>query len=201
MGGMSAFIPSRKDPAVNEMAFEKVREDKKREVELGFDGTWVAHPDLVSIAFSEMKKMGDGHVSQKSKGIYRNYFDASKLHPKSLESGIITESGVRTNIFISLQYISQWLKGSGAVAIHNLMEDAATAEISRSEIWHWIKHHNKMDDGRTVTMELIEPWIEEESKSITQDGDINSAKNLFKRLIGSGQFEEFLTVPAYQHLK
>jgi malate synthase len=151
IGGMAAFIPSRKDPRVNENALAKVREDKERECSDGFDGTWVAHPDLVNIAREPFDRTLGEHPHQKDRLREEVAVTPTQLLDFRVPEGRITEFGLRNNISVAVQYLDAWLKGSGAVAIFNLMEDAATAEISRSQLWQWLHHPNAMlDDGRKI---------------------------------------------------
>src|SRR5205823_407749 len=163
MGGMSAFIPSRKRPEINEQAFAKVREDKQREAGDGFDGTWVAHPDLVGVA----KEVFDEVMGERPNQIGRRRDDVQvgqgDLLAIPATPGEATEEGLRNNVNVGIQYISSWLRGQGAAPIFNLMEDAATAEISRSQVWQWIRSpKGKLDDGRKVTKEMVAPMIPEE---------------------------------------
>src|SRR5262245_40185767 len=155
IGWMSAFIPSRRDPEVNARAMEKVREDKQREASIGFDGTWVAHPDLVPVAQAEFDKVLETHSHQKHKRPAIE-MKPSLLWPRTIEGTGITREGVRNNLHVALVYISSWLQGLGAVAIHNLMEDAATAEIARAELWHWVHHRHQLKDGTMITSEFFE---------------------------------------------
>jgi len=202
IGGMAAFIPSRRDAAVNEMAFTKVREDKEREVNGGCDGTWVAHPDLVPLAM----EIFDGVLGDAPNQVERLREDvepdASRLLALGETPGAITEQGVRTNISVGTRYIAAWLDGLGAVAIDNLMEDAATAEISRAQLWQWIHFGVELDDGRPVTRELYEALRDEEIAKIggRDEGRIGEAVDLLDQLVLQERFEEFLTIPAYQRL-
>src|SRR5882762_9626080 len=156
MGGMAAFIPSRRDPQVNEVALPRVREDKQRESRDGFDGTWVAHPDLVPVA----REVFAGFMGDRANQIDRQRpevsVDSHQLLDLHVPGGEITEGGLRSNISIGIQYIESWLRGTGAAAIFNLMEDAATAEISRSQVWQWIHHGARLSDGRIVTRQLVQ---------------------------------------------
>lgn len=210
MGGMSAFVPSRKDPEVTERALQKVREDKLREVRLGFDGTWVAHPDLVALAKEIFVTGLEGAPNQKSKSRSDLVVDEkSLLDFKSIE-GQITEEGVRTNIHVALQYLERWLSGVGAVAIHHLMEDAATAEISRAQLWQWMHHAAKLDNGIPMSRELYLKLSSEEFDRLkTQSASQNlgttlsqykKSKDLLDHLVLDDKFENFLTVPAYQEI-
>ncbi len=194
MGGMAAFIPNRKDPEVTEKALRKVREDKLREVKDGFDGTWVAHPDLVPIA----GKIFDTQLSTKPHQKERLREDvevtASELLNFTVPGGNVTLEGLKQNIHVALLYLSAWLSGRGAAAIDNLMEDVATAEISRSQLWQWLAVGEKLEDGTPITQNLIERLIGDESAS-------PEAQGLFAELVFSKKFIEFLTLPAYQLLE
>ncbi|MBI5054462.1 MAG: malate synthase A [Chloroflexi bacterium] len=203
IGGMAAFIPSRKDAQVNETAIAKVREDKLRESGDGFDGTWVAHPDLVPTA----KEVFDGVLGdtphQKDKLRLDVQVAASQLINFKIPNGTITENGLRNNISVGIQYIESWLRGNGAVAINNLMEDAATAEISRAQVWQWLHHTSAaLDDGRKIDLALYKKLLEEELSKI-KDSDtttFKTAAKLFDELVTAETFKEFLTIPAYQCL-
>jgi malate synthase len=203
MGGMAAQIPIKNDPKANDEAIAKVRADKEREAGNGHDGTWVAHPGLVSVAMEVFNKhmTGPNQLAKKRDDV--NVVGADLL---KIPSGTITEAGVRNNISVSIQYLAAWLGGSGCVPIHNLMEDAATAEISRAQLWQWIKHPNgKLDDGRKVTAELVRTWLREElNKLEAQVGDAAYAKGNYEhagRLVDTiataESFETFITLPAY----
>ncbi|HQV93056.1 MAG TPA: malate synthase A [Anaerolineales bacterium] len=208
IGGMAAFIPSRKDLQVNETALAKVRADKQRESTDGFDGTWVAHPDLVPVAAQAFDQVLQDKPHQKE--ILREdlQVEAGNLLDFKIENASVTEAGARLNINVALQYLDAWLRGSGAVGIYNLMEDAATAEISRAQIWQWIHHHAPLADGRKMTAELYRGFLEEEMGKIrSQYGEqaypssrIEEAKQLFDRLTLDTSFAEFLTLPAYDYL-
>jgi malate synthase len=190
MGGMAAFIPSRRDPEVNETALTKVREDKVREAGDGFDGTWVAHPDLVPVA----TEVFDGVLGQKPNQVDRRRDDvdvgASDLLDLRVEGGQITEDGVRTNVSVGIRYLESWLRGVGAAAIDNLMEDAATAEISRSQIWQWVRH------GEVAAADVRRILDEE----LPEGGRFADARELFERVALADGFEEFLTLPAYDYI-
>jgi malate synthase len=196
MGGMAAQIPIKNDPEANTRALEKVRQDKLREVRAGHDGTWVAHPGLVSVA----KDVFDEHMPQP------NQIDRKREEVKvtakdllAIPQGTITEAGLRLNIDVGIQYLEAWLRGNGAVPIYNLMEDAATAEISRAQVWQWTKHGAKLEDGRPVTPELVKQTIQDVMKSFGT-GKYDAAAELFEKMMLSGEFSEFLTLPAYQLL-
>ncbi len=191
MGGMAAFIPSRRDAEVNAVALAKVREDKEREASQGFDGTWVAHPDLVPVA----KEVFDAHLGDRPNQIDRTRDDvhvgAAELLDVAATPGAVTEAGLRNNVSVGIQYLAAWLQGSGAVAINNLMEDAATAEISRSQIWQWL-HHGRIasDDVRRIT--------DEEIASLGPGYD--DARAIFESVATRPDYVEFLTLPAYDRL-
>jgi malate synthase len=208
MGGMAAFIPSRRDPEVNEKALAKVRDDKTRESADGFDGSWVAHPDLVPICKEVFDSvLGSSPNQIESKPRQEVTVTAADLLAVSKTPGAITEAGLRGNISVALQYLASWLAGNGAVAIFNLMEDAATAEISRSQIWQWVHNEIRLDDGRTITADLVEVYIDEELVKIReQAGDTFDAERygqataLFTEVALADSFTEFLTLPAYERM-
>jgi malate synthase len=200
LGGMAPFIPSRKDPEINEKAFAKTREDKKREVTDGFDGTWVAHPDLVKIAAEEFDKVLGKKPHQKEKLRSEVSVAASQLTDTKVPGGTITEAGFRNNVNVALQYVNSWLMGNGAASIFNLMEDAATAEISRAQLWQWIKNKAKLDDGRTATGDLYRTVRDEELGKLGHGGRLGEAAEILDGLILSQDFAEFLTNSAYQRL-
>ena len=193
MGGMAAQIPIKNDSAANEKALEKVRQDKLREVTAGHDGTWVAHPGLVPIA----KEVFDRHMTEPNQ-IARRREDVH-VKPSDLlavTEGKITEEGLRWNIDVGLQYLESWLRGSGCVPIYNLMEDAATAEICRSQVWQWVKHGARLSDGRAVTQEMVRQVIAEK-KNTLKGGRMAEAAEIYERMITSTDFAEFLTLVAY----
>ncbi|MFA0960659.1 malate synthase A [Roseivirga sp. BDSF3-8] len=209
IGGMSAFIPSRRDEEVNRNAFEKVREDKRLEAEHGFDGTWVAHPDLVPVAMEEFNKKLTDKPHQKDRQRDDLNISAKDLLNTSIEGGKITETGLRQNVNVAILYIGSWLQGTGAAALYNLMEDAATAEISRAQVWQWL--HNEgitLDDGRPVDTDLYRQVLIEEKESIRsmvgedayKAGRYEEAAALFDDLVTDKQFVSFLTLPAYEKL-
>jgi malate synthase len=205
MGGMSAFIPSRKDEAVNEKAYTQVKADKKREASLGFDGTWVAHPDLIPIARAEFTAVLAGKPNQKEKPIETDLPHEEALIKTEVSGGAVTEAGVRNNINVALAYLRSWLAGVGAAAIHNLMEDAATAEISRAQLWQWLRAERKLSDGRVFTRELYSEWKAEESAKLAAELPaagvlLTKSESLLDRLVLSPEFEEFLTLPAYEQI-
>lgn len=196
MGGMAAFIPSRKDAEVNRIALARVREDKQREARDGFDGTWVAHPDLVGVAREIFDQALEGRKNQKHRLREDVRVTAADLLNFGVPGGKVTESGVRSNISIALQYIERWLAGQGAVAINNLMEDAATAEISRAQLWQWITRRVRLDDGRIVDAELYRKLRDEELGRL--HGNYENAALILDNLVLAKNFTEFLTIPAYQ---
>ena len=202
IGGMAAFIPNRRDPVVTENALAKVREDKTRESNDGCDGTWVAHPDLVPVALECFDKVLGDRPNQKEKLREDVAVQGADLINIKASGGTISEAGVRMNVSVALQYINAWLNGNGAAAINNLMEDAATAEISRSQIWQWIRHAAKLDDGRPVTRALYTQIRDEELAKLggsTVERYEESAE-LLDGLILNDAFVEFLTIPAYELL-
>jgi malate synthase len=208
MGGMAAYIPVKADPAANESALKKVREDKRREATDGHDGTWVAHPGLVSIAREEFDKV----LGDKPNQIDRQREDVQVTPEQLLEvpRGTITEEGLRTNIRVGIQYIEAWLGGLGCVPLYNLMEDAATAEISRTQVWQWIHTPGGVfDDGRKVSSELVRQYIAEELERIKAErgetrflnGHFPKAASLFDEIVTDETLAEFLTLKAYDFLE
>jgi len=207
IGGMAAFIPSRRDPEVNEKAMAKVREDKTRESGDGFDGSWVAHPDLVPLCREVFDGVLGASPNQLGKQREDVHVTAEDLLAVSKTPGTITEAGLRNNISVALQYLASWLGGNGAVGIFNLMEDAATAEISRSQIWQWIHNDVSLDDGRIVSQDMVERLIDEELTKIrAMTGEefdaarYGQATALFTEVALADNFAEFLTVPAYERM-
>jgi malate synthase len=207
MGGMAAFIPNRRDPEVTERALAKVREDKTRESSDGFDGSWVAHPDLVPICREIFDSVLGDAPNQLGKQRDDVHVTAAQLLAVSETPGEITEAGLRNNVSVGLQYLASWLDGTGAVAIFNLMEDAATAEISRSQVWQWIHNDVALADGPEVTQELVERIIGEELETIraTLGGAFNEARyeqatTLFKEVALADDYADFLTIPAYERM-
>ena len=224
IGGMSAFVPSSL-PEVNRHAFEQVKADKQREKSQGFAGTWVAHPDLVPVAHSvftetdETPRGGEPSNGDHGGTAVTNPAALGTGHPEPelneanaqkllaiVEHGPITELGMRNNIRVGLQYLAHWLSGKGAVTVHNLMEDAATAEIARAQLWQWLRHRVILEDGRVCTPELFDSLLHEEIRSLPFElankpdvlQQIPQATRLFKQLVTQMEFEEFLTLPAYE---
>jgi malate synthase len=191
MGGMAAFIPSRRDAEVNAIALEKVQEDKEREASQGFDGTWVAHPDLVPVALEAFDRVLGDRPNQIDRQRDDVEVGPSELLDVAATPGEVTEEGLRNNVSVGIQYLAAWLQGAGAVAINNLMEDAATAEISRSQIWQWLRHDRvSEDDVRRITDE-----------EVAKLGDgYDDARALFERIATQPDYVEFLTLPAYDRL-
>ena len=202
IGGMAAFIPSRRDPEVNERALASVRADKQREADDGCDGTWVAHPDLVGPVREIFDAMLGDRPNQKERLRDDVVPDAAALLAVSDTPGEVTEAGVRLNVSVGIQYLDNWLRGNGAAAINNLMEDAATAEISRGQLWQWIRHGVALADGRIVTAELYEAIRAEELAKLGGPGvgRQGEAATLLDRLVLASQFEEFLTIQAYEQV-
>lgn len=199
IGGMAAAVPNRKDPEANTNALEKVRADKTREANDGFDGSWVAHPDLVPVC----REVFDGILGSKPNQLDRTREDVTPddaaLINVAATTGTITEQGIRNNIEVGIRYIESWLRGNGAVAIHNLMEDAATAEISRSQLWQWMFASAITDRGEIVTHHWIEELLDEEFARLERfDGDrFEDARDIFEEVTLAQDFPSFLTLPAY----
>ncbi len=207
MGGMAAFIPSRRDPEVNEIALAKVRDDKTRESRDGFDGSWVAHPDLVPICREVFDGVLGDAPNQLGKLRDDVHVTAAQLQDVASTPGQITEAGLRNNISVGLQYLASWLAGTGAVAIFNLMEDAATAEISRSQVWQWLHNDVHLAEGPQITPGLVEQYIDEEHAKIAatygeayDPAQYQVAVALFKEVALADDFVDFLTLPAYERM-
>ncbi|MDJ0354859.1 malate synthase A [Paenarthrobacter sp. PH39-S1] len=199
IGGMAAFVPNRRDPEANAIAMDKVRADKNREANDGFDGSWVAHPDLVPVAMEVFDAVLGGRRSQLDRHRDDVVPDDRALLNIAGTEGSITEAGIRSNLWVGIQYIESWLRGHGAVALNNLMEDAATAEIARSQIWHWIHVQAITDDGEIVTAPWVSELLDEEFDKLPRfDGDrFDDAREIFEEVALGDEFPEFLTVPAY----
>ena len=208
IGGMAAFIPNRKDAAVNDAALTAVRADKSREADDGFDGSWVAHPDLVPVAL----EVFDAKLGERPNQLDRQRPEvdvtAAQLLSAKDTPGEVTETGVRNNVSVGIQYLESWLRGGGAVAIFNLMEDAATAEISRSQIWQWVHNGVSTAEGTAITPEWVRQVEDEELEKIQaavgdevfQAGEYAAARELFEQVALADDFVEFLTLPAYERL-
>ncbi|PQA95712.1 malate synthase A [Chryseobacterium shigense] len=205
IGGMAAQIPVKNDDEANNSAFEKVRKDKEREVKNGHDGTWVAHPALVSVA----KDIFDDHMPTQNQIDKKLEYHIKETDLLEVPKGEITEKGIRKNINVGILYLESWLMGVGAAAIYNLMEDAATAEISRTQLWQWLQNEAKLDNGQILTRVMILQWEAEEMDHIEKyvgeqrfkNGKFNLAKELFNELVFSEKFEEFLTLKAYPFIE
>ena len=203
MGGMSAFIPIKTDPVANEKALAQVRADKEREAGDGHDGTWVAHPGLVPVAMEVFDRLMP-QPNQIDKKL--SDYSATAEDLLRVPDGTITESGLRQNVAVGLGYIEAWLRGIGCVPLFNLMEDAATAEISRAQLWQWVHHHAKLDDGRTVTAEMVEAMMAEElvrtkaTADAARSQSYDRGADLIRQLLRGEKFMDFLTVPAYEQV-
>jgi malate synthase len=205
IGGMAAQIPIKNNEKANALAIEKVRKDKEREVKNGHDGTWVAHPGLVAVALAEFDKY---MTTPNQLHVTRDDVQITASDLVEIPQGTVTEPGVRKNINVGILYTEAWLRGHGAVALYNLMEDAATAEISRTQLWQWLKNEVELEDGRKFNIKLYQEIFDDEvEKIITEfggenikNGKFKLAFNLFNNLVLSEKFEEFLTLPAYQYL-
>jgi malate synthase len=206
MGGMAAFIPSRKDAEINRVALEKVSADKKREANDGFDGTWVAHPDLVATAMAEFDAVLGDKPNQIDRLRPEVNVTAADILAADQTPGDQTSAGLRMNVDVGIRYIESWLRGVGAAAIHNLMEDAATAEISRSQVWQWV--HNDVvlsDTGEQVTADTVRKVIDDVMADIQAEagdeafgkGRWADARTVFEQVALADEFVDFLTLPAY----
>ena len=204
IGGMAAFIPNRKKPDVTERALEKVADDKRREAGDGFDGTWVAHPDLVPTALAEFDAVLGARPNQLERQRDDVAVSASNLLAVHRPPGSVTRQGLETNVSVGLRYLISWLQGTGAAAIDDLMEDAATAEISRAQIWQWVHHDVELADGTEVTGALVERLLAEHAQRALDEGVpaeiVSMARALFKQVALSDEFIDFLTLPAYGYL-
>ena len=202
IGGMAAFIPSRRDEEVNKKAFAKVLEDKKREARQGYDGTWVAHPDLVPLALEAFDEVMGDKPNQKDNLREDLNVSAKDLLDTNFE-GSITEGGVRMNVDVAIQYLNAWLNGNGAAAIYNLMEDAATAEISRAQLWQWIQHAARREDGEVITREMYKHIRDGELSRLQGeygDSRFEEAARILDEIVLTEEFVPFLTLPAYEHI-
>jgi len=208
IGGMSAFIPNRNEPETTVTALTKVAEDKAREANDGYDGTWVAHPDLIPVAMKEFTSVLGGGHNQLDRQRPDVDVTADDLLAVGDSGGAVTEAGLRTNVHVGLRYLAHWIDGTGAVGIRNLMEDAATAEISRAQVWLWVRHGRTLTDGRSVTATLVRDIIDEELRAIEDelgtsvfiDLPFSEARQVFESVALAGEFTEFLTLPAYELL-
>jgi malate synthase len=210
MGGMAALIPSRKDPEANERATAAVAADKEREAGDGFDGTWVAHPDVVGTALEQFDRVLGERANQVDRRRDDVDVSAAELLDIAATPGSITETGLRSDVNVGIQYISSWLRGNGAAGIYGLMEDAATAEISRSQVWQWIHHGRTLEDGTPITRELVRRLEGEELEKIRaeigddawfeSEGRPRESRELFEQVALGDELVEFLTLPAYERL-
>jgi len=209
IGGMAAFVPSRRDPGVNERALAAVREDKEREASAGFDGTWVAHPDLVPVAsevFGSALGSGANQLSRLREDVV---VAPGELLSMGVPGGKVTEAGLRNDVAVALRYLESWLRGTGAAAIYNLMEDVATAEIARAQVWQWCHHGVSLEDGRRVNADLVRPLLDEELGSLLGElgeaglgeGRAKDAAELFEQVALAGELQEFLTLAGYERLE
>ena len=210
MGGMAAVIPSRTDEEANKRAFDSVKADKEREAKAGFDGTWVAHPDSVAVAMEAF----DAVLGDRPNQVDKQRDDVSPSRDALLDvsstPGERTEEGLRSNVNVGIQYLSSWLRGNGAAGIYGLMEDAATAEIARGQVWQWIRHEATLDDGRQITPEFVRELEDSELEKIRaeigddewfeREGRPDLSRSLFERVALNEEFIEFLTLPAYEEL-
>jgi malate synthase len=210
MGGMAALIPSRTDPEANERAVAAVAADKQREASDGFDGTWVAHPDVVPTATAEFDKVLGDRPNQVDRQRDDVTVGAAELLDVPSTPGDITEAGLRNDVNVGIQYISSWLRGNGAAGIYGLMEDAATAEIARCQVWQWIRHERSLAEGPRVTPDLVRQIAAEELERIRGEigdddwfethGRPRESRALFEQVALGEELEEFLTLPAYEQL-
>jgi malate synthase len=208
MGGMAAFIPSRRDAEVNRVALARVKEDKDREALAGFDGTWVAHPDLVATATEAFDRVLGDRPNQLEKQRPDVAVSSAELIDVKVPGSTITENGLRLNVSVGIQYIESWLRGVGAAAINNLMEDVATAEISRSQVWQWIRHSSRLSEGAPVTEDLVREIADDEMAKVRQrlgeelwsKGRFAEARKVFEEVALSESFPAFLTLVAQRHI-
>jgi len=211
IGGMAAQIPSRTDEQANETAFAALREDKHREAADGFDGTWVAHPDSVAAAMEQFDRVLGDRPHQLDRRRDDVEVPAAQLLDVAATEGDISEEGLRSNVNVAIQYISSWLRGVGAAAIYGMMEDAATAEIARAQVWQWVRHRAKLEDGRTITPELVRELATSELERIRaeigddewfeNEGRPDLSREIFEEVALAEDFVEFLTLPASERLE
>jgi malate synthase len=200
---MAAFIPSRRDPQVNERALARVTEDKRREAADGFDGSWVAHPDLVPVVDAVFDAVLGDQPNQKHRRIEAVHVTRERLLDVNVPGGTVTIAGVRTNIRVGLEYLDNWLEGRGAVGIDNLMEDAATAEISRMQLTQWVRHEVPLDDGAPLTLARYRTMLDEEANALRAHGGLarlEEAVTLLDQVVREVPPVEFVTLPAYELL-
>jgi malate synthase len=201
---MSAFIPNRRKPEVTEIALAKVTEDKRREAGDGFDGTWVAHPDLVGTAAAEFDAVLGDRPNQLERQRPDVVVSAAQLLDVRCPPGGVTAAGLATNVSVGLRYVASWLSGTGAAAIDDLMEDAATAEISRAQVWQWVHHGIQLAEGPVVTGDRVLAMVDEEAQRLRSDGwdadTVAHAREVFVKVALADQMMPFLTLPAYEYL-
>jgi malate synthase len=205
MGGMAAQIPIKNDETANAAAIAKVRADKRREAHDGHDGTWVAHPGLVEIARDELDRVleGPNQLDNAREDVWVTAKDLLEV-----PEGHISEKGLRHNLNVGLLYVAAWLSGNGCVPLYHLMEDAATAEISRAQVWQWIRHGSRLDDGRTIDRELVTAMLREEADQVREtvgdtvfrSGRTHDAARILERMVTAAELDDFLTLIAYPHL-
>ena len=208
MGGMAAFIPSRRDPEVNRVALAKVKEDKDREAGDGFDGTWVAHPDLVPTATEAFDRVLGDRPNQLERQRPDVMVSPKELVDVRVPGGTVTEAGLRLNVSVGIQYIESWLRGVGAAAINNLMEDVATAEISRSQVWQWIRHSSRLSEGASVSADLVREIADDEMAGLRErygeelwaKGRFDDARAVFEEVALSEEFPAFSTLVALRDI-
>jgi malate synthase len=205
IGGMAAFIPNRRKPDVTAAALARVADDKRREAGDGFDGTWVAHPDLVATALAEFDAVLGDHPNQLERQRPDVHVGPSRLLDVTRPAGGITRAGLDTNISVGLRYVASWLSGTGAAAIDDLMEDAATAEISRAQVWQWVHHGVTLADGTPVTAPFVRALLDEAVARLTAAGGYDApllaqARSVFEQVALADDFPTFLTLPAYELL-
>ncbi|HEX6358281.1 malate synthase A [Actinophytocola sp.] len=200
MGGMAAFIPNRRDPEVTEKALAKVHDDKRREAADGFDGSWVAHPDLVSICDEEFTGVLGDRPNQLDRLREDVSVTADQLLDVKATPGAATAGGLRAAVDVGVRYLASWLGGNGAAAIHNLMEDAATAEISRSQVWQWMRNEVKLDTGATVTADQVRALLGEVREELAGTPHLDLACELFEQVALADEYPDFLTLPAYERI-
>jgi malate synthase len=203
MGGMAAFIPNRRDPEVTEKALAKVHDDKRREAGDGFDGSWVAHPDLVAICDEEFTAVLGERPNQLDRLREDVSVTAAQLLDVKATPGAASEAGLRAAVDVGVRYLASWLAGNGAAAIHNLMEDAATAEISRSQVWQWVRNGVVLDTGAKVTTDLVRQVLGETRSALAGQLPaeyLEPAVELFEQVALADEFPDFLTLPAYERI-
>jgi malate synthase len=205
IGGMAAFIPSRRDAEVNATAFAKVREDKGREAEAGYDGAWVAHPDLVPVVQEVFNRTLGERAHQKERRRDEVRVGRRELLDVGVPGARITAAGLQSDVAVAIQYLEAWLRGSGAVAINNMMEDTATAEIARAQLWQWVRHGVRTEDGHPVTLERVRALLEEERRRLESgavpEHRLGEAAALLDALVSARDLPEFLTLGAYEKLE